>query len=805
MKTLSWVVMVLCLTTKVCSQERLGKHTVDEWRHIIDTTWGSGETTEEKLRIFDLFWNAVDQQYAGFNGIQDRWQELRSYRDTVALGVSRGRFAGICGHLVGSLFDVHMGMSDIGVSTTPLHTGLPLLYPLGIDMPSYNWGASSHFGAALTPLTDSTLLVYAAIANHPLGLVPGDVVLGYDGRLWKDLLKPLLKVQFPIATHFVASGSARANAHQWLHNAGMNWHLFDTIDIAKYGTADTLHLPTSLLAIPMPAINASEQMPVAGVPFPDVASGRLVSWGYINGTKIGYIYAWGWTPGYVEAFLPAVNSLMPDGSSDGLIIDLRLNEGGASGFVEGFCRLFNQDLEPMRALVRASPTDHLALSDNGPDHPLAGTDRELYDRPIAVLCGPAALSGGDKSVHLLRQHPMVRTFGLPTNGSFSKVVSNAISGIPSGWHTNLCWAVDYSPPDPVNLLHHTSVPVDEEVWLTRDGVAKGEDAVVKRAREWITTLAYARNVSMEKSHLSREGDSVCVTARISNPLAHALALSAEVCDETGTQLDSLPMCDDGAHGDSIAGDGIWGARILTQAGENTYAVSIQTADLITGTYRRLPSVAYFTTSGPVVCMGETASVAPAWGKRIRFRFLVANSGETRIIPGVTGVVRSLDTSTSVLYGGGFSVGDLLPGQSAWSGVVTVSFGTQGGSDPRLVPFELVFSSNAIEYWRDTIRTLVMDVDHAGEGGIPATCRLEQNYPNPFNPSTTIRYGLPNRSRVILAVFNTLGQRVALLQNGEQEAGYHEAKFDANGLSSGVYFYRLSAGEFMQTKKLLLVH
>jgi photosystem II stability/assembly factor-like uncharacterized protein len=88
--------------------------------------------------------------------------------------------------------------------------------------------------------------------------------------------------------------------------------------------------------------------------------------------------------------------------------------------------------------------------------------------------------------------------------------------------------------------------------------------------------------------------------------------------------------------------------------------------------------------------------------------------------------------------------------------------------------------------------------------IPQTYTLEQNYPNPFNPSTTIRYGLPNRSHVSLAVFNALGQQVALLQNGEQNTGYHEIKFDGSGLSSGVYFYRLRAGDFMETKRLLLI-
>jgi hypothetical protein len=96
-----------------------------------------------------------------------------------------------------------------------------------------------------------------------------------------------------------------------------------------------------------------------------------------------------------------------------------------------------------------------------------------------------------------------------------------------------------------------------------------------------------------------------------------------------------------------------------------------------------------------------------------------------------------------------------------------------------------------------------DVVEAGDVK-PAAFRLEQNYPNPFNPSTTVRYGLPRKSNVQLAVFNTLGQQVATLVEGEQEAGYHEIKFGASGLASGVYFYRLKTGDFVQTRKLLLL-
>jgi hypothetical protein len=91
-----------------------------------------------------------------------------------------------------------------------------------------------------------------------------------------------------------------------------------------------------------------------------------------------------------------------------------------------------------------------------------------------------------------------------------------------------------------------------------------------------------------------------------------------------------------------------------------------------------------------------------------------------------------------------------------------------------------------------------------EEGVPGIYALSQNYPNPFNPSTTIEYALPYRSHVTLTVFNTLGQLVAMMVNGEVDAGHHTVQFDGSGLASGVYLYKMQAGNFVQTRKLLLV-
>lgn len=88
--------------------------------------------------------------------------------------------------------------------------------------------------------------------------------------------------------------------------------------------------------------------------------------------------------------------------------------------------------------------------------------------------------------------------------------------------------------------------------------------------------------------------------------------------------------------------------------------------------------------------------------------------------------------------------------------------------------------------------------------LPLTFSLEQNYPNPFNPVTQIRYALPEAADVRLEVFNITGQRVAVLVNNSQNAGFHNVPFDAQRLSSGVYIYRLQAGSFSETRKMTVL-
>ena len=88
--------------------------------------------------------------------------------------------------------------------------------------------------------------------------------------------------------------------------------------------------------------------------------------------------------------------------------------------------------------------------------------------------------------------------------------------------------------------------------------------------------------------------------------------------------------------------------------------------------------------------------------------------------------------------------------------------------------------------------------------VPGEFSLAQNYPNPFNPNTVISYQLPENSEVSLKVFDMLGREVATLVDGRMSAGTHQVSFNASNLASGMYVYRLVAGDFTSTKTMILI-
>ena len=105
-------------------------------------------------------------------------------------------------------------------------------------------------------------------------------------------------------------------------------------------------------------------------------------------------------------------------------------------------------------------------------------------------------------------------------------------------------------------------------------------------------------------------------------------------------------------------------------------------------------------------------------------------------------------------------------------------------------------------WRQEVPVLTGMTKN--DENIPLEFALKQNYPNPFNPTTQISFALPKPENVTIKVYNTLGQRVATLINKRLKAGNHEVEFNPQNLSSGIYFYRIEAGEFQDVKKMILI-
>ncbi len=184
-------------------------------------------------------------------------------------------------------------------------------------------------------------------------------------------------------------------------------------------------------------------------------------------------------------------------------------------------------------------------------------------------------------------------------------------------------------------------------------------------------------------------------------------------------------------------------------------------------------------------------------------------------------------------GGTFSIYDGFTDSEKWlsisngignstAGPADISHVVSGGpysipaNDTIRVAFAVLSAENkaaldvAVSAARNKFQFIVTDVN---DNDIlnPISFNLEQNYPNPFNPSTVIKYSIPNADNVTLKIYDVLGKEIYTLVNEYQNAGYYELKFDAanlpagrQGLASGIYLYKLKAGNFTLTRKMLLI-
>jgi len=294
-------------------------------------------------------------------------------------------------------------------------------------------------------------------------------------------------------------------------------------------------------------------------------------------------------------------------------------------------------------------------------------------------------------------------------------------------------------------------------------------------------------------------DTLNIRAQIINPDNFRIEVKSIIEAFDQSNADTVLMFDDGAHNDSIAGDGLFGGHWPVSGGEQNYNIHISTFSVDSGYYNVLSDAAYFTTIGPVKF--DSLIVAQKNGNRYRVRLLLQNSGSTATASNVHADLVIDDDRIKIEDNHRF-FGDISAGQTAQSNSF-YNFITQYPAENFDV--QVLVSSNDTLFWTDSFTLLLALSDISGEEiAVPGKFILKQNYPNPFNPSTSIEFSLPKRERVTLKVYNLVGQEVATLVDGQLAPGNHVYVWDASDSPSGIYYYRIEAGTESHTQKLVLI-
>jgi hypothetical protein len=711
-----------------------GHYSRTDWQAVIDATWGEGLPTADKLVIFDNFWNTIDQKFACFHNHNINWDSIKTlYRPEIQAGVSRGRFDAIMNNISLALKEAHTRALDNFITSTAINPGVPILIIGG--------GWYGHFGAGLTPLPDSSLLVYDVIPNHPLGLQRGDIVLGYDGIPWKILIFQMLNYQLPIRG--LCGSSPRAFIHSLLMAAGRNWHLFDVIDIKKYSTGETVHLPTSLLQNQEINLLYTEQMEIPGIPKPNPLAGVEVTYGIYPNTNIGYIYAVQWgIPSKAQLFDAVYNLLQLN--PDGLIFDFRTNFGG--GMTQGdsaFKLLFPNSVTYTDYGIRTNIRNHTQMraANMSSYYTIPGMPPG-YNKPIAVLVGPGAVSAGDQIALRMKYHPRVRTFGKPTNGAFNGPTTLELH---PDWNSRYARADFYELKNPGRYLTHEEFPVDELVWLTPSMVAQGRDDVVEAALNWINASNDPGVTLFEDNAENGFGNWT------SNQGWAAIA-----------QYPHSPV---NSFTDSPAGN--YANRADNSMTLKT-ALNTSSYDILTLSFWHR----YATQSGKDFCRVEVSS----------------NNGTSwQEVKNYSG---ALNTLTQVELD--------ITSYANKSANVKIRFRLT--SDTKTV---------ADGWYVDDIKITGKSLDrnivvNQVNNNFPKNYSLGQNYPNPFNPVTRISFDIPKQEFVSLKIYDAIGREVNTLVNEVKVPGSYAVDFNGVELSSGVYYYKLFSGDFVETKKMVLL-
>ena len=264
-------------------------------------------------------------------------------------------------------------------------------------------------------------------------------------------------------------------------------------------------------------------------------------------------------------------------------------------------------------------------------------------------------------------------------------------------------------------------------------------------------------------------------------------------------IDSVMLYDDGLHEDSLSGDGIFAAYIPPQNIENMFLPAVSTTDQITNEYHSITQWVIFATDGPVII--DTLIITRVSPDHYIASVTVKNESSVATVVYSMLEMSSLDPWVSVISPRTRALPDLPPGATANT---SFTIETTDSSTHELFTTVSDILYAGFSCWQYTREDPLSTTGTVDNNHMPLTFALQQNYPNPFNPVTTIRYSVPELSKVQIKVYDVLGNEISTLVNEEKPAGTYEITWDAANLSSGVYFYQIKAGEFTGTKKMILI-
>ena len=405
-----------------------------------------------------------------------------------------------------------------------------------------------------------------------------------------------------------------------------------------------------------------------------------------------------------------------------------------------------------------------------------------------MLLGPSCISCGEINARRLKTLYNVRTFGKPTWGSYG---SSQYPSFP-GWDLRHSIQDIFYVSNPGVYFNRAEFPIDFPVWHNRDDVAMGKDAVVEKALWWINNLVYPHNTIVDKSYYSPEEDTVHLSTIIENPNSHQLSARAYLKTVEGVLIDSVDLSRQ-----TLSPEGEnWIASIDVPTVEEIFKIALTTFDETTLEQFTVPNATRLTTAGPVVL--DSVTYTKNFGKYY-CRPYITNKGDSSL-HNISGKLICNDAWVTTINPSTWLIQNLPPDVSTPSvGALIVS--VIDTLFPAYFNFEAQIGCDNWPYWEDSILVIV-GVEN--EISLPTEFLLSQNYPNPFNPSTNIQYAVSSRQFVSLKVYDVLGNEIETLVNEEKTSGTYEITWYAENLPSGVYFYQLKAGSFVETKKMILL-